>query len=64
MFEYINNIDTLDGLFTAAKHSSCPECAGVMWGNGEFVPASSLFEDQLMAEAFNDQFTKLINNIK
>lgn len=63
MFDYIYKIETLDELFKAANSSSCPECGGVIWENGEFVPGSCLIEDQFMAEAFNEQFNKLSSNI-
>lgn len=60
MFDYINKITSLDELFKAARSSSCPECGGVKWEDGEFIPGSCLIEDQVMADCFNEQFNKLV----
>ena len=63
MFSFINNINTLQDLFAAAKRSSCPESGGVVWTGVTFEPGSCLMEDQIMASQFNTKLFELLNNI-
>lgn len=60
---YINNINTIEDLFNAAKQSSCPESGGVVWTGSTFEPGSCLIDDQIMSEEFNAKLHELLNNI-
>ena len=63
MFDFIGSIGSITELMQEARHSSCPECAGVEWDGTKFIPCSSMADDQFMAEQFNKRLAELLTDI-